>query len=170
MSIDPKEIPALDDNAWDKPDTSRARPTVDFINDLWASRNCPVYSLRPVEFDLLTSPTLKGWLWRLILKAIRRRSWTCLSVQAESARMSAEISGDVLSRFYSSGIEVSDQSMRRYIEIASKWPTLPEPPEPPAESPTTCGSTRCDSSSFTPKPPRKPRKKTTKKPAQRKPR
>jgi hypothetical protein len=158
--IDPKQLPALDTD-WDRPIPKEPRSTADFINDTWLHRNNPVYVLLPEEFQILQSKTLKGWFWRLMLKMIRRKS--SAAVNPLSA-----MDQEALSAFFDPTVpSESERTMAHYLAIASKWAT---PTTPPAEvDPSACATT-CGCTEFHSPPPRKPRKRHTKKPTKKSPR
>jgi len=127
------------------------RLTADFINYMWACRRYPVYTLHPKEVEILQSNTFKGWLWRSTLKllhysrpaGIRLEAWGEPTVLTLGAGTTPE----------------SERTMKHYLTIARRWPTTPESDVEPAQPDNSTASTLCDSTHFTPDPPRKPSKR-----------
>lgn len=157
--IDPKYLPDPEEG-WNQPEVRKPRGTADFINDTWLHRNSPVYVLLPEEYTVLTSKTLKGWLWRLVVRLLRRKSSSVDPLNAMDQEALAAY-------FDPTAPSESERTMEHYLTIASKW-TTPSTPNAAADT-TTCGAT-CDCTEFHSPPKRKPRKHPTKKPAKRSPR
>jgi hypothetical protein len=105
------------------------RSTADFINDVWESRKDPIYALRIKEIEVLQSGTVRGWVWRMALWLLRYSRPTSISVQAD-------LEDTEPTRVFSCGPPAeldNERTMKHYLKVARRWPTLPEEDTEPAK-------------------------------------
>jgi hypothetical protein len=114
------DLPVGDIGAY--PDTSPGNPTVsrstaDFINDMWASRQSPVYVLRPPELKIIGSHTLKGWFWRIVVQVCRYKKTSASRLDTLQASL-----GLIGTPEPPATDPVStERSMRHYLTITKKF-------------------------------------------------
>jgi hypothetical protein len=149
--IDSKMIPDSPD-VWLKPDTDEPRSTQDFINHTWLCRHNPVYALRPTELTILQSKTMRGWLWRLVMKLFRYSRPSDITLQAY-------MDGPIPVEDITPPVHApeSERTMEHYLTVAKKFTPELSPPLPPPD-PNSCGCSCCHEI-----PPKKPKKKGRKK-------
>ena len=164
--IDPKMTP---DNpaVWLKPDIDEPRSTQDFINHTWLCRHNPVYALRPTELTILRSKTMRGWLWRLVMRVFRYSHPPNIILQAyldstipveDTTTCEPTIPVEDTTTCEPTTPE-SNCTMEHYLTVARKFTPELNPPLPPT-NPNSCG---CSCYHDTEKKQRKPKKKGRKK-------